>query len=364
MEERGVIPYKNLGQASEGTSWDGPGNVSAASIDDLKIMCAWYDSANPDIKSSYKLPHHEQSSKKAVWNSVSACMGALLGARGGVKIPDADRKGVYNHLAKHYAEFEKDVPEFKSHIAQEIRSFPLEEIRVEGSDAPKITGYAAVFDKKSEDLGGFREVIRRGAFSKTIKEADVRALFNHDPNFVLGRTKSGTLSLEENAKGLKIAIDPPKTQIVRDLVIEPIKRGDIDQMSFGFQAINDKWGTENEGQVRELLEVKLFDISPVTFPAYPQTSVQARALRDEGIDVDLLMQVMIRARDGMSLDEWDIEYLKRVSTVINGYIPASPVPADHDEEDNDEPPPARHSNDVLRMKLDGADKLVLGGLHG
>lgn len=358
MEERGVIPYKDLGQMSEGTAWDGPANVAAASVDDLKVMCAWYDSANADVKSSYKLQHHEQSGKKAVWRAVSAAMAALLGGRGGVQIPESDRKGVYNHLSKHYAEFEKEPPEFKSVRQMEQRTFSFEEVRVEpGGKNGKITGYAAVFNKPSEDLGGFREIIRPGAFSKTIKEADVRALFNHDPNFVLGRTKSGTLQLEENSKGLKISIDPPETQIVQDLVMSPIKRGDVDQMSFGFRTIRDNWSKQDESvQQRELLEVQLFDVSPVTFPAYPQTSVQARALKEEGIDTDLLLQVMIRAKDGI-LDDWDIAYLKRIAKTISGYIPSTPVPDDHLEENQNEPLPDRHSRDVLLKRLELAEKV-------
>jgi len=76
-------------------------------------MCTWYDKENPDIKSSYKLPHHTAKGHKTVWRGVAAAMAALLGARGGVNIPASDRKGVYNHLAKHYKEFDKEVPKFK-----------------------------------------------------------------------------------------------------------------------------------------------------------------------------------------------------------------------------------------------------------
>ena len=167
-------------------------------------------------------------------------------------------------------------------MKKEIRTVPIE-LRVEGDETKKITGHAAVFDKWSEDLGGFREKIRAGAFKKTIKEADVRALFNHDPNFVLGRNKAGTLSLEEDAKGLAISIEPPDTQWARDLTTS-IERGDIDQMSFGFRTVKDLWtNPDGKDTERELLEVELYDVSPVTFPAYPQTDVGVRS-----IDVDEL----------------------------------------------------------------------------
>jgi len=159
-------------------------------------------------------------------------------------------------------------------ITIEHRSFSLSEIRVAG-EGRKISGHAAVFNKLSEDLGGFREKIAPGAFASTITGADVRALFNHDPNYVLGRTKSGTLSLIEDAKGLAITIDPPETQWANDL-IESVKRGDISQMSFGFRAVADEW--DDGKKVRTLKEVELFDVSVVTYPAYPQTDVKIRSL--------------------------------------------------------------------------------------
>jgi len=159
----------------------------------------------------------------------------------------------------------------------ERRTFQLEEIRaVEDGKTLRISGHAAVFNKKSEVIFGFREIVLPGAFKKTIDEADIRALWNHDPNFVLGRNKAGTLRLKEDDRGLKTDIDLPDTQFARDLY-HSIKRGDVDQMSFGFRTVTDKWKTENSEAVRELVEVELFDVSPVTFPAYPQTDINARA---------------------------------------------------------------------------------------
>lgn len=94
--------------------WDGPKEVAAAGVDDLKVMCTWVDSDSSEKKGSYKLPHHLAAGQHpVVWRGVTAAMGALLGARGGVNIPDVDRKGVYDHLAKHYREFGEEPPEFK-----------------------------------------------------------------------------------------------------------------------------------------------------------------------------------------------------------------------------------------------------------
>ncbi|MFA5252733.1 MAG: HK97 family phage prohead protease [Phycisphaerae bacterium] len=125
MEIKTVIPYKKYPLADEAEGWDGPAEISAASVENLKIMCAWYDSDNADAKQAYKLPHHKQDGYTTVWRAVSAAMGALLGARGGVQIPDAERKGVYNHLAKHYKDFDKEPPEFKEYAAEEMKEVTL-----------------------------------------------------------------------------------------------------------------------------------------------------------------------------------------------------------------------------------------------
>ena len=119
-EKKGTISYDSAHsggtpKAAEDAEWDAGKEVKAADIDDLKVMCAWVDSADSENKGAYKLPHHRASGEHpVVWKGVAAAMGALLGARGGVDIPTADRKGVYNHLKKHYTEFDKDVPEFRA----------------------------------------------------------------------------------------------------------------------------------------------------------------------------------------------------------------------------------------------------------
>lgn len=148
--------------------------------------------------------------------------------------------------------------------------------RMDGDDAQKIQGYAAVFNSLSEDLGGFREVIAPGAFSDTLG-ADVRALWNHDANFVLGRTKSGTLRLAEDDHGLRVEIDPPESAA---WIMDSMKRGDVDQMSFGFRVVSDDWRMDGQQVIRTLNKVSLFDVSVVTYPAYPATDAAVRGLRE------------------------------------------------------------------------------------
>lgn len=167
------------------------------------------------------------------------------------------------------------------------RRFLTSELRaVETDKGKRIIGYAAVFNSLSEDLGGFQEVIEPGAFAEAVVKDDVRALYNHDPAMVLGRNKAGTLALAEDEVGLRYEVQPPETGYARDLLVS-MERGDVDQSSFGFMALEDEWRQPGPGQplpVRVLKRVKLFDVSPVTFPAYPATSVAVRdmALRLSG----------------------------------------------------------------------------------
>lgn len=163
----------------------------------------------------------------------------------------------------------------------EKRIFGLSELRAEGEgEGRTLSGYAAVFNLLSEEMWGMRERIRPGAFAKTIQEGDIRACWNHNADYVLGRTKTGTLKLWEDERGLKVEIKPPATSWADDCV-ESIRRGDVDQMSFGFQTVRDFWEGEEGQQVRTLVEVRLFEVSPVTFPAYPQTDISVRALQEE-----------------------------------------------------------------------------------
>ena len=145
-----------------------------------------------------------------------------------------------------------------------------------------IEGYAAVFNQPTKLWRGLYEQVAPGAFSKSIQEDDVRALINHDPNLLLGRTKAGTVTLSEYEHGLKYRISSPDTSYANDLKIS-LKRGDISQSSFGFNIV-ESGETRNAktGDVTVTLkEVRLFDVSPVTFPAYPGTEAHVRMIEGD-----------------------------------------------------------------------------------
>ena len=146
-----------------------------------------------------------------------------------------------------------------------------------------IEGYFALYEDETELFDGVYEIISKGAFDKTIN-SDVRALWNHNTQYVLGRSKNGSLKLQADDKGLFGTIKLPNTQYADDLY-ELVQRGDIDQASFGFN-INDEELEElaSGGYRWRLKEVDLHEISVVTFPAYENTTVQARSKQIELIE--------------------------------------------------------------------------------
>ena len=148
------------------------------------------------------------------------------------------------------------------------------------AESRTVEGYASVFNSMSEDLG-FREVILPGAFSDVL-DNDVRALYNHDSNYLLARTTSGTLELKEDEKGLYYRFEMPNTSYGNDM-LELFRRGDLTQSSFGFTVEKDNWRMEDGQQVRYIERVgSLFDVSPVVYPAYSQASSGLRSAEPKG----------------------------------------------------------------------------------
>ena len=152
--------------------------------------------------------------------------------------------------------------------------FEQAEVRFNEGDKRTLEGYASVFDTPT-DLGNFQEVIEAGAFT--------RALVEHDPARIIGRTKNNTLELREDQKGLFTRIELPDTSIGRDLAAL-VERGDIDAMSFGFTVRSDRWERTEGRNVRYIEDVDLYDISAVSFPAYADTTVALRSMPEDKPD--------------------------------------------------------------------------------
>lgn len=160
----------------------------------------------------------------------------------------------------------------------EYRIFKSEVRASKDTDKPQIAGYAAVFNTVT-NLGWLNEQIAPGAFKNAIdQQQDVKCLFNHDPNKVLGRTKNGTLTLKEDNTGLHYTNDMDMSTSVGKDVYAHIERGDVDQCSFGF-VVREEEVTYDKDNIptRTIKQADLFDVSPVTYPAYPTTSVEARS---------------------------------------------------------------------------------------
>jgi hypothetical protein len=209
------------------------------------------------------------------------------------------------------------------------------ELRMDGeadSAKPKVRGYAAVFGKESENLGSseyqFREIIEPGAFSDVLAD-DVRALLNHDPNFILARSKAGegTLRIGEDETGLWYEFEAPDTQAGRDLM-ESLRRGDIDQSSFSFtvQKNGQEWEEKREGDGPTFIKrtitkiARLFDVSPVTYPAYPDATVALRSMQEALTkEPEPIPEPEPTSQEDHSIDHWQrkIDLLDKTATSTN-----------------------------------------------
>jgi HK97 family phage prohead protease len=138
----------------------------------------------------------------------------------------------------------------------------------------QLLGYAMVWDRLSEDFGdGIFERVDRRAIQRTIDEKiDVRAFVGHNQEHVLGRLSAGTLKLEPDSIGLRVTIDPPDTQVARDLVAS-IKRRDVTQMSIGFTMLEAGWHKEGSRLIRTVRDMRLYEVSPVALPAFVMTHI-------------------------------------------------------------------------------------------
>lgn len=168
-------------------------------------------------------------------------------------------------------------------------TFDLEPLETRENEPKVLKGIAIKYNVLSEPMyDQFYERINPRALDKTLKENDQVALWGHDSMYVLGRKSEGTLKLINKADGLHFEITPPSTTWANDL-IESVKRKDIKQMSFGFNVVTDKWYADEDSKkkhglaIREIEELKLYEISLVTFPAYTQTSVRNNNIQGEYI---------------------------------------------------------------------------------
>ena len=167
----------------------------------------------------------------------------------------------------------KDTLEFRA-----FAGLALEQ-KAEG-ESREIVGYPAVYDKDSEVIGYFTEVIRQGAFTKSLKQLpDVRALLGHNPEAIIGRTKAGNLTLKEDSQGVRMVLNPINTTD-GEKALEWVKSGVVDGMSIGFRVVTDRWSMKDGKNYREILEANLYEVSLVAWPAYKDTSASVRTIEE------------------------------------------------------------------------------------
>lgn len=203
----------------------------------------------------------------------------------------------------------------------ERRYLPLTGVQIEtrGGVPTEIRGYSAVFNSVA-DIGFWKEVVIPGAFKRTIQENnnDIAALVDHDPARVLARITNQRLELREDGHGLDMRAKPTDTSYARDLMTNIAERN-VTKQSFGFVVPpgGDQWRTVDGVEQRELIDVELYDVSPVTYPAYQATSVTVRSQAQEaGLDVQGLSSAFVRHLRGLDLSKADRDILTQAVTKL------------------------------------------------
>jgi HK97 family phage prohead protease len=265
-----VVAYRSF--PTDRDPWDGPREVREAEVADLRLMATWFDGENPDAKGSYKLPHHRADNKHISWRGLTAAMGALLGARGGVDIPGSDRQGVYNHLARHYRDdFDEDPPEFRSApepaSMQHKALFAPAEIHAR-KEKRTIEGYASIFDNR--DL--VDDIVVAGAFARTLSDGGPGSrsplLWQHNVMAPIGRP----LEIREDSRGLYFKDKISKTR-QGDEALELAHDGVVTGVSIGYDIMRHEIDDTGDRPTRRLLDLELWERSLVTFPANEQARI-------------------------------------------------------------------------------------------
>ncbi len=226
----------------------------------------------------------------------------------------------------------------------------------------KLQGYGVIFNEWA-NIGGFKERVSPGTFTRSIKNNDIRALYNHEANYVLGRSKAKpapTLRLSEDSHGIEFDIDLPDTTFAKDLRVS-IDRGDVSQCSFSFNVVRGGEVWEKNYTERTLTEAKMFDIGPVTFAAYEKTEVKLRsAIIDLGIDYNELNLIIVKANRGIELTEEESRTLKSTIETLQKYVPQENVPLVNEHTPSADPDQttrmtklADRKIQIMRMKLGG-----------
>lgn len=390
VETRRALPIHHT--ATSGAAWDGPANErrlrNDGSVTYYRQAYAWVDpEKDAETKAAYRFVHHQVSENGNIGAAnIRACrtgIAVLNGARGGTTIPRADRKGVWNHLATHLKDAEVEPPPLRSEPIMpqpfmEARDFDARiwdpELRALISDddsTATIAGRGARFSQWYDVGPFFKEQVDPNAFKKTLEgKPDIRGMFNHDPNFLLGRTRAGTMTVETDEKGMTYDIrgDLGDPQVLS--VVTKIKRRDVDGSSMAFYVVKDLWEEDKEKKTlrRTLKEIQLIETGPVVFPAAKSTTAQVRsALASAGLDFDALSGVLMKYQTDIPLSSWDNTLVLHSIDVLQ-QLTIEPESTLHSVDDGNDPEPQEpsiepestlHSNLAKFERAESALQLLL-----
>ncbi|MDY6796966.1 MAG: HK97 family phage prohead protease [Actinomycetota bacterium] len=239
----------------------------------------------------------------------------------------------------------------------ELRTFPKAELRLKESDKEGTIGTleglpGISYNSWSEDLGGFVERILPGACNRSLLENDIVSCRDHEDHLILGRVSSGFLRLDNRDDGLYYEVDLPETTYARDLLVS-VGRKDVKGNSFRFCTIDDRWTMTGGKEYRDIVEMELYELGPVTMPAYPQTGLGLRSLfHSLGLDHRHLYRSLLRARTGQ-MEQRDTDMIASAVEALKRYLPdggqgASPAP--------DKGPQGRIP--ILRRSLEALEKHI------
>lgn len=313
-----AIPYKKYPTSDK--PWDGPGNEAnlkkGQDKDYYSKAYAWIDpEGDPTTKAAYRFIHAEVDSDGNIGDTnTKACqtgIAVLNGAMGGTTIPDADRQGVYDHLAHHLKDAGVEPADLKKRSkymsSHEMRAFSMPDLSTDGT-GNTVQGHAAVYGQTTNICGMFNETIARGAFDKA-DFSDVLFDVNHDLSSIplarsRGNNSNSTLRLQVDDQGLAVraTLDTEDNSDAKALY-SAIKRGDISGMSFIFDVSDDEWtGADTDMPSRAIKGVgKVYEVSAVSMPAYPGTDISARG--SDALDSARRMLDSVRARAELDSEE-------------------------------------------------------------
>ncbi len=233
----------------------------------------------------------------------------------------------------------------------ERRCVPLREVRLKGDGGSILEGRGIVYNEWT-DMGGWLERVAVGAADDSISTDDIKSLFNHDANYPLGYNKADppTLRLAADAAGVSYETDLPETSYAADLKVS-VRRGDIHGNSFGFYTLEDRWGTIDGKEYRELTRVQVVDIGPVTFPQYVQTDLALRAAFGRvGINSEELYLALLKVGNhDLSVEERD---------TIRAYIEALDKHLPHEQGGAPGSEEKAGRLTLMRMRLEMAERTI------